>query len=143
MLRKRSHLVLTSMVAVGLAVEFLPPGTRATWEAARAKIAAAGAAAARANPGSQAAEPGQVSPASTPAPAGSLGAAPPVPLAATPVPPPLPVCSVVPQGTQCIPHVVKRNESLGGLVSHYLPETVYMRRAELEAAVRQANGIGS
>ncbi len=46
-------------------------------------------------------------------------------------------------GTQCIPHVVKRNESLGGIVSHYLPETVYMRRAELETAMRQANGLGS
>ncbi|MGD0224229.1 MAG: putative glycoside hydrolase [Terriglobia bacterium] len=49
----------------------------------------------------------------------------------------------IPQGTQSIPHVVKRNESLGGIVSHYLPESIYMRRAELETAVRQANGLGS
>jgi hypothetical protein len=38
---------------------------------------------------------------------------------------------------------VKRGESLGGLVSHYLPQSIYMRRAELETAVRQANGLGS
>ena len=144
MLRKRSYLVLTSMVAAGLAVQFLPPGTRTTWEAARFKIAAAGPAALRANPGSPAAEQEPVSPASTPVPAGRLGAAQPVGQAAAPLlPPPPSVCSVVPPGTQCISHVVKRNESLGGLVSHYLPESVYMRRAELESAVREANGIGN
>ena len=63
--------------------------------------------------------------------------------AAPPVSPPVAACSVVPPGTQCIPHVVKRNESVGGIVSHYLRETVYMRHAEFEAALRQANGLGN
>ena len=144
MLSKHSHLVLTSLVAVGLAVEFLPPCTRATWVAAGAEIAAAGPAAASPNPVTPAAVPEPVSPASTLVSAGPLGNAQPLAKAAEPLlPPPLSVCSILPQGTQSIPHVVKRNESLGALVSHYLPETVYMRRAELEKAVRQANGLGS
>ena len=49
----------------------------------------------------------------------------------------------VPQGTQSIPHVVKRGESLPAIVTHYLPESIYMRRAELEVAVREANNLGS
>ena len=46
-----------------------------------------------------------------------------------------------PEGTLLVPHVVKRNESLGGIVYHYLPESVYMRRSELDDALRQANGL--
>jgi len=112
--------------------------------AAGAEIAAAGPAAASPNPVTPAAVPEPVSPASTLVSAGPLGNAQPLAKAAEPLlPPPLSVCSILPQGTQSIPHVVKRNESLGALVSHYLPETVYMRRAELEKAVRQANGLGS
>ena len=38
-----------------------------------------------------------------------------------------------------VPHVVKRNESLGGIVSHYFSDSVYMRRSEFEDALRQAN----
>ena len=48
-----------------------------------------------------------------------------------------------PQGIQSISHVVKRGESLPAIVTHYLPESIYMRRAELEAAVREANNLGS
>jgi hypothetical protein len=50
---------------------------------------------------------------------------------------------IPPEGTQLVPHIVQRNESLGGIVSHYLPESVYMRRSELEDALRQANGLTS
>jgi hypothetical protein len=48
-----------------------------------------------------------------------------------------------PEGTQTVPHIVKPGESLPAIVSHYLPESVYMRRVELEAAVRQANNLGA
>jgi hypothetical protein len=48
-----------------------------------------------------------------------------------------------PEGTQLVPHVVQRNESLGGIVSHYFADSVYMRRSEFEAALRQANGLTS
>jgi len=144
MLHKYPHLVLIALTAVGLAVEFLPLGTGDTWMAAKAKIAEAGAMAASANPASPAAGPEPVSPASTLVSTGRLGAAQTLAKAAAPLlPPPLSACSTIPQGTQCVPHLVKRNESLGALVSHYLPETVYMRRAELETAVRQANSLGS
>ncbi len=37
-------------------------------------------------------------------------------------------------------HVAKRGESLGLLVRTYLPQTSYMTSAELETAIRQANG---
>lgn len=144
MLHKRSHFVLLSLVAVGLALEFLPPCTRTAWEAARTKIAAAGADATSPHPVTPAALLEPVSPTAAPARAGSLGHAQPLAKAAASlVPPPLAVCPAVPQGTQCITHVVQRNESLGSLVSHYLPESVYMRRAELETALRQTNGLGS
>lgn len=144
MLRKRPRLVLTSLVAVALAVEFLPPCTRANWVAARAEIAKADHAAASVNSVTPAAVPELVSPASALLSAGSLGTARPLAKAAAPyLPPPPPSSFVLPQETQFISHVVKRNESLGALVSHYLPETVYMRRAELEKGVRQANGLGS
>ena len=144
MFRKRSHLVLLSLVAVGFAVEFLPPSTRATWVATDAKTAAPGAAEASAHPVSPAAAPESVSPASAPVSAQRAGAAQPLAKAVSPLlPPPLPVCPNVPSGTQCITHVVTRNESLGSLVSHYLPETVYMRRVELETAMRQTNGLGN
>ena len=139
MIRKPSHLVLTFLIVVGLAV-----AARATWVATRARIAAAGTSAASAHPMIPVAVQKSSSPASTLAPAGRAGATQPLAKAATPLlPPPVTVCSVVPPGTQCIPHVVKRGESLGGLVSHYLRETVYMRHAEFEAALRQENSLGS
>lgn len=138
MLRKPSYLVLTFLVAVGLAV-----GARATWVAKRAKIAVAGTAAASAHPVSAAAEQEPASPASAPVSTGRLGAAQPLAKGADPLlPPPPAVCSVVLPGTQCISHIVKRSESLDGIVSHYLAQTVYMRHAELDAALRQANGLG-
>lgn len=37
--------------------------------------------------------------------------------------------------------MVKRNESVTSLASHYLPESVYMRRNELENAIRQVNAL--
>lgn len=57
-----------------------------------------------------------------------------------PTPPPAPIFTP-PEGTTLVPHVVKRNESVGVIVAHYLPETIYMRRSELEEALRQANGL--
>jgi hypothetical protein len=42
--------------------------------------------------------------------------------------------------TQTVTHTVKRGESLPSLAHHYLPLTTYMTTAELEAAIRQANG---
>lgn len=42
-----------------------------------------------------------------------------------------------------IAHLVKRNESVEGIVSHYLPDSIFMRRSELEMAVRQVNGLSS
>jgi hypothetical protein len=38
-----------------------------------------------------------------------------------------------------VSHVVMRNESLGGIVSHYFSDSVYMRRSEFEDALRQVN----
>ena len=141
---KYPHLVLIFFIAAGLAVEFLPPRTRDTWVAARTVIAAADAGAASAHPVGPAAVPIPVSPATRAVTAVRPGAAEAVAKAAVPlVPPALSVSFIVPPGTQCVPHEVKRNESLTSLVSHYLPETVYMRRTELEAALRQANGLGS
>ena len=140
MSRKHSYLVLTSLLVTGLALGFLLPRVQATWVVGRSQIPAA----ASPNRVTSMAMAEAVSPASTPASAGRLATGQPLAKAADPLlPPSLPVCSIVPEGTQCIPHVVKRNESVGGLVSHYLPDTVYMRRAELEAAVRQVNGLGS
>jgi hypothetical protein len=40
-------------------------------------------------------------------------------------------------------HVAKRGESLGTLVHTYLPQTSFMTASELEAAIRQANGVRS
>ncbi len=44
-----------------------------------------------------------------------------------------------PEGTMLVSHVVMRNESLGGIVSHYFSDSVYMRRSEFEDALRQVN----
>ena len=52
-----------------------------------------------------------------------------------------PAAFVPPAGTQSVPHLVKKNESLGTIVAHYLPGSVYMRRSDLESAVRQANTL--
>lgn len=43
--------------------------------------------------------------------------------------------------TQAIPHTVKRGESVASLARHYLAESVFMRRSDLENAIRQANGL--
>ena len=140
---KHFHLVLISLVAVGVAIEFFPPSTRATWVPGQAKIIAASLAAASADPVSAVALAQSASPASSVTPAQPVGGAEPLKKTAEPARPLSPsACSVVPPGTQCVPHMVKRNESVGAIVSHYLAETVYMRRAELDAAVRQANGLG-
>ncbi len=50
---------------------------------------------------------------------------------------------VPPPGTKTLPYVVKRGESVTSIASHYLPESVYMRRGELENAIRQANGLSA
>jgi hypothetical protein len=55
-----------------------------------------------------------------------------------------PVESVAPAGsldaaTKTELHTVARGESLPSLALHYLPQTPYMTREELEAAIRQAN----
>jgi len=42
--------------------------------------------------------------------------------------------------TQTVVHTVNRGESLPSLARHYLPQSTYMTTAELEAAIRQANG---
>jgi len=77
-------------------------------------------------------------------PSPSAGSAAPMAADKTPVASAAPVAPfIAPAGTQLLPHVVKANESLGGIVSHYLPESIYMRRSELEDAVRQANGLTS
>ena len=43
--------------------------------------------------------------------------------------------------TQTIPHTVKRGESVASLARHYLAESAFMQRSDLENAVRQANGL--
>ena len=144
MLHKHFQLSV-SFLAVSLAVEFLLPCAHTPWAAAKAEIIAASAAAASAIPVSMAPTNKLVAQGSTPPPpAGRVDTSQPLAKAADVLLPPAhSACSVVPEGTQCLSHVVKRNESVGTLVSHYLPETVYMRRAELEAAIRQANSIGN
>jgi hypothetical protein len=59
----------------------------------------------------------------------------PPPAAPAQAAPPTPVA---PPGT--IPHVVKRGESLPGIVRQYLSASSFMTAAELEAALRKANG---
>jgi hypothetical protein len=39
-------------------------------------------------------------------------------------------------------HVIKSGESVASLAWRYLPKSVYMRRSDLEAAIRQANNLG-
>ncbi|MFZ0961292.1 MAG: putative glycoside hydrolase [Terriglobia bacterium] len=112
--------------------------------AAKPEIAMAGAGAAGVSPVNPAAALKPVSPASIPASTGRPGTAQLRVKATAPVLPPLAaVCSVVLPGTKCVVHLVTRNESLGSIISHYLPDTVYMRHAELEAALRQANSLGN
>jgi LysM repeat protein len=48
---------------------------------------------------------------------------------------------VPPEGTKAISHAVQRGESVTSIASHYFAESVYMRRNELEDAIRQANGL--
>ncbi len=43
--------------------------------------------------------------------------------------------------TTGVPHQVRRGESIASLAWHYLPQTVYQRRSDLEDAIRRANTI--
>jgi hypothetical protein len=45
------------------------------------------------------------------------------------------------EGTKSIPHVVKRGETIASIAWNYLPESGYLTRHELEAAIRDANGL--
>jgi hypothetical protein len=45
------------------------------------------------------------------------------------------------EGTESIPHVVKRGESVGSIAWQYLPQSGYLTGHELEAAIRKANGL--
>ena len=49
----------------------------------------------------------------------------------------------LPQDTKAIPYTVKRGDSVPVLASRYLSEVVYMRRSEVDNAIRQANGLHS
>ena len=49
----------------------------------------------------------------------------------------------LPEGTKAIPYAVKRGDSVPVLASRYLSQVVYMRRSELDNAMRQANGLHS
>jgi hypothetical protein len=49
----------------------------------------------------------------------------------------------LPEGTKTIPYAVKRGESVPVLASLYLSQVVYMRRSELDIAIRRANGLSS
>lgn len=46
-----------------------------------------------------------------------------------------------PGGAPAQPYVVKRGDSVTSLAWHHLPESIYMRESEMEAAIRQANGL--
>ena len=48
-----------------------------------------------------------------------------------------------PPGTKTIPYIVKSGESVTSIAWHFLSQTDYMRRTELETAIRQANGLKS
>jgi hypothetical protein len=135
-----SRLFLASVVVLGLAIVFLNPCPPAEWPAARSEISAASA---------------PLGPSSERTPAAGASTAPRIPvitssqragnlpssaMASGPAIAPS-EAFVLPAGTQWITHLVKRNESLGGIVSRYLPDSIYMRRAELEMALRQANGL--
>jgi len=47
----------------------------------------------------------------------------------------------LPEGTKAIPYAVKRGDIVPVLASRYLSQVVYMRRSEVDAAIRQANGL--
>lgn len=49
----------------------------------------------------------------------------------------------LPEGTKAVPYAVKRGDSVPVLASRYLSEVVYMRRSEVDNAIRQANGLHS
>lgn len=44
-------------------------------------------------------------------------------------------------GTQTVPHLAKRGESVASLARQYLAVSAFMRRTELEDAIREANGL--
>ena len=46
-----------------------------------------------------------------------------------------------PEGTRPLPVIAKRGDSVTSLAWHYLPQSVYMRESEIEAAIREANGL--
>jgi hypothetical protein len=49
----------------------------------------------------------------------------------------------LPEGTKAIPYTVKPADSVPVLASRYLSQVVYMRRSEVDNAIRQANGLHS
>jgi len=49
--------------------------------------------------------------------------------------------NAAPEGTQAVTVVAKRGDSVTSLAWHDLPESVYMRESEIEAAIREANGL--
>lgn len=76
-------------------------------------------------------------------PAASAKSAGPAQFAATGEPPALAPGFTLPQGTMAVPYTVKRGDSAPILASRYLSQVVYMRRSEIDAAIRQANGLRS
>ncbi|HXJ92170.1 MAG TPA: putative glycoside hydrolase [Terriglobia bacterium] len=57
--------------------------------------------------------------------------------------PPLAPGFTLPESTKAIPYAVKRGDTVPILASRYLSEVVYMRRSELDNAIREANGLRS
>ena len=49
--------------------------------------------------------------------------------------------TAAPAGTQVVPRAVKRGESVASLARQYLATSAFMRRSDLENAIRQANGL--
>src|SRR5215472_14433328 len=127
----RVHLLLGAaavvLLAAGLLARYELPGvfsSRATAPNAQA-TQPVGA------PGSASVSPSQT-PATTAATAQSSGAIPPLAPGFT-----------LPEGTKAIPYTVKRGDIVPVLASRYLSQVVYMRRSEVDDAIRKANGLSS
>jgi len=50
---------------------------------------------------------------------------------------------ILPEGTRAVPYTVKRGDTVPILASRYLSQVAYMRRSEIDSAIRQANGLHS
>ena len=118
----RKHFLLISAVLVVLAIAIFARRSRT------APVPAEGAQASQ--------EAGQGASAAGQAASAPAAPAPPVTNGANP-----PSTNPASEGTQAVPVVAKRGDSVTSLAGHHLSESVYMRESDIEAAIREANGL--